>query len=172
MRAKWPLIGLLVALAGSYAAWPYVTLYRLGHAIRDGNAKALTKLVDWPAVREGIKEDICDFVLEEPAGGRPVNALPAFGASFVRGVTATSIDRSLTPQALVGLATASPSQPEGAAVRVGWAFFNSLTGFSVDLLPEGQPEPIRLDLALRHGQWRVNRVWLPVKLLEQAGART
>jgi hypothetical protein len=50
-----PVIGACLAIAMAYVAYPYVTLYRLGQAIRGGDAVALQTMVNWDAVREGIK---------------------------------------------------------------------------------------------------------------------
>ena len=66
MRARWPLLATLLGRWSGYAAYPYVTLYRLGSAIKGADAATLESLVNWPAVREGIKEDVCDLVVDEP----------------------------------------------------------------------------------------------------------
>lgn len=174
MRARWPVLAALLAVGVTYVAYPYVTLYRLGEAIRQGDASTLRTLVDWPSVREGIKEDICDLVLDDPAGAAQNASLPPFGASFVRGIAASSIDRAVTAEALVA-AVGTPTQPPvarvGADVHVNWAFFDDPTDFSVSLNAPGQADPIRLQLRLRDGAWRVHRVWLPADLL-QANAKT
>lgn len=177
MRFRWPLWAVLAGLGISYAVFPYVTLYRLGHAIRTADAATLNSLVDWPAVREGIKEDICDLVLDQPAANRASSGeLPPFGASFVRGIASSAIDRAVTPEALVD-AVAAPAVPQtppqhGADVQVHWAFFDSPTSFAVSLIAPGQVEPIRLELELHHATWQVRRVWLPADLLQDGKSRT
>src|SRR5271166_6744434 len=78
------------AIAFAYTAYTYVTLYRLGYAIRHGDSSVLETLVDWDGVREGLKEDVCDALAEgpEPAEtatalpARDEAALPAFGSGF------------------------------------------------------------------------------------------
>jgi hypothetical protein len=172
MRARWPLLATMLSLGVAYAAYPYVALYRLGSAIQGADAATLESLVDWPAVREGIKEDVCDLAVNDP--NPTVNAeLPPFGASFVRGITSSAIDQAITPQALLAATTAVPARPppRGADVHVNWAFFDSPTTFMVSLQPPGQAEPIKLEMDLRHGAWRVQRVWLPAELLTP-GSRT
>jgi hypothetical protein len=172
MRARWSILAALLAVGTSYVAYPYVTLFRLGEAIRQGDASTLRSLVDWPAVREGIKEDICDAVADDPGEGSRGATLPPFGASFVRGIAANSIDRQVTPEALVA-AVSTPAQAPttGADVHINWAFFDQPTAFSVSLSAPGQATPIRLEMELRHGLWRVHRVWLPDELL-RGNART
>ncbi len=99
----------LGVLAAGYVAYPYVTLLRLGDAIRRGDATPLEALVEWDQVREGIKEDICDNVLPAPpvqqtAEDHQSGSLPPFGFSFVRGIAGNVIDKNVTPTALVSAA--------------------------------------------------------------------
>ena len=102
MRVRWPLLATLLSVGVAYIAYPYVTLYRLGSAIKDADAATLQSLVDWPAVREGIEEDVCDLAIDQqPTVQRADSALPPFGASFMRGIAASSIDQAVTPQALL-----------------------------------------------------------------------
>ncbi|HME25643.1 MAG TPA: DUF2939 domain-containing protein [Acetobacteraceae bacterium] len=174
MVGRKPLIGALLAVGVAYGVYPYVTLYRLGQAIRNGDAVRLEAMVDWNSVREGIKEDICDFVIEQPHQAQDDGRLPPFGAGFVRGIATNVVDKRVTPEALV--AAAQQPAPEqaarGAAVQVSWAFFASPSAFLVDLNTPGQATPIRLQLDLRNGAWHVTRVWLPPDLLGQAHTRT
>jgi hypothetical protein len=171
-------LAVFVGVGVGYAAWPYVTLYRLGQAIRSGDAATLQTLVDWPSVREGIKEDVCDLVLDQPQQTAQTagNRLPPFGASFMRGIAASSIDRAVTPEALVAAVhtpeVSRPATPKGADVHVGWAFFSAPTRFDVSLTVPHQRQPIRLEMRLRHAHWQVHRVWLPDDLLQGANART
>ncbi|HKM60969.1 MAG TPA: DUF2939 domain-containing protein [Acidisphaera sp.] len=174
------------AIAFAYGAYPYVTLYRLGYAIRHGDSTALETLVDWDGVREGLKEDVCDAMAEEPADpaeatalpARDDAALPAFGSGFMRGIAGNVIDNNVTPAAIVAAAQAddrlapsvrrSQDQPQ-----IAWAFFDSPTEFSVQLRPPGEhAKPIRVRMEMRHGEWKVTRAWLPRELLMRANERT
>ncbi|HTI82048.1 MAG TPA: DUF2939 domain-containing protein [Acetobacteraceae bacterium] len=166
-----PAIGAFLLVAGAYAVYPYVTLYRLGEAIRHGDAVTLQSMVDWPAVREGIKEDICDLVIDDPPEVKVGSKLPAFGAGFVRGIAQNAVDARVNPESLAAAAK-QPAMPNGASVQVSWAFFSGPSAFVVDLNAPGQSSPIRLELDLRDGGWQVTRVWLPPELLTQANART
>jgi len=173
MRAKWPVLATVLSVGVAYVAYPYVTLYRLGSAIKGADAATLESLVNWPSVREGIKEDICDFASDAPAA-RAGGQLPPFGASFMRGIASNAIDQAVTPQALLAAtSTVQSSQPtpKDADVHVNWAFFDSPTTFMVSLQAQGQAEPVKLEMDLKHGEWRVQRVWLPPELL-QPGSRT
>jgi hypothetical protein len=173
MRARWPFLATMLSFGIAYAAYPYVTLYRLGSAIRAADAATLESLVNWPAVREGIKEDVCDLA-DNDTGPKTGGELPAFGASFRRGIASSAIEQAVTPQAFLAAASTLPANrpaPRGADVHVNWAFFDSPTTFLVSLQAQGQAEPFKLELELRHGEWRVQRVWLPAELLSP-GSKT
>src|SRR5215213_9228256 len=142
MQLRRSLLVAMLSMGVAYVAYPYITLWQLGQAIRNGDAATLHSLVNWPKVREGIKEDICDL---PPDPSQASASLPAFGSSFVRGVMANKVDRHVTPEAVVAAvsaagpvgapppdrlshlasavvpADASPSI--GADVRISWAFF-------------------------------------------------
>jgi hypothetical protein len=160
------------AMALCYLAYPYVTLYRLGSALHNGDAATLQALVNWPAVREGIKEDICDAVADNPDASTRKGQLPEFGASFIRGVAANAIDERVTPTGLVAAVNHHGVAPAAGSMAVHWAFFDSPTLFTVSLQGPGRVGPIRMQLELRAAQWQVNRVWLPPQLLDEANQRT
>ncbi len=169
-----PLVGAVLVVALTYGGYPYLTLYRLGQAIHGGDAARLATMIDWPSVREGIKEDICDFVTDQPQQAGDNGKLPPFGAGFVRGITTNVVDKRVTPEALVA-ATQDPHGKDAApdtSVQVSWAFFTGPSEFLVDLVTPGQSEPIRLQMDLRDGAWQVTRVWLPPELLRRARTRT
>ena len=155
MVGRKPLIGGLLAIGLTYGIYPYVALYRLGQAIRSGDAATLETMVDWGSVREGIKEDICDLVIDQrpqvPSDGK----LPPFGAGFVRGIATNVVDRQVTPEALVAAAQGPDAieTTRGAAVQVSWAFFAGPSAFVVDFHAPGQATPIRLQMDLRSGTW-------------------
>jgi len=176
MFGRKPLIGAFLILALSYGVYPYLTLYRLGQAIRQGDAATLQSMVNWDAVRDGIKEDICDMVIEQPKEQQANGQLPPFGAGFVRGIATNVIDKRVTPEALVAAAAQQPEAASnaaiGAPVQVSWAFFASPSAFVVDFNAPGQAVPIRLQMDLRYGSWHVTRVWLPPEMLGQTNTRT
>ena len=171
MRAKWPILAVLACLGIVYLGYPYATLYRLDSAVRGADAATLRSLVDWYAVREGLKEDICDMVLEEPAAAKASAELPPFGAGFVRGMTGNMLDQNITPEAVVSMTRTTPDERHGDA-HVSWAFFSHPTRFSIAVLADGTAEPIRVEMHLRNLRWQVRRVWLPNALLERASSGT
>jgi hypothetical protein len=174
MFAAKPILAAVLAVGMGYVAYPYVTLYRLGSAFHTGDAATLQALVDWPAVREGIKEDICDDVAADPAVTSSDGKLPGFGASFVRGIAANAVDQQVTAEGLADMTHhhAAGTATRAAAVQVSWAFFDDPTDFIVSFDAPGQPGPIKLQMTLKDATWQVTRIWLPPALLRQAKAQT
>ena len=159
-----------VALVGAtYAAYPFVTLYQLQSAVRGGDGPALNMLVDWSSVREGIKEDICDLVLEESGDVAKKGQLPAFGASFVRGVAGSSVDREFTPEKIMKMTQPAPNTAANTSddASISWAFFSSPARFSIDVTIVGQAQPFRAEMELEGLRWKLTRVWIPEDLLKQ-----
>jgi hypothetical protein len=171
MRTRWPVLATCFALGAGYLGYPYATLYRLDAAVRQSDASTLSSLVDWHAVREGLKEDICDMVLDKPANAHPSNELAPFGDGFVRGMTGNALDHTVTPETLVSMVRTGDTRAPTDA-HVAWAFFENPTQFSVELRAAGIAEPIRLVMELQGLSWKVRRVWLPNALLERAGSGT
>lgn len=169
MTATKPLLAACAMVVMGYAAYPYVTLYRLGEAIHSGDARTLQTLVNWPAVRAGIKQDLGDTPNAMLAKGE----LPSFGASFVSGIETQAVDRHVTPEGLVrAVQDSNVGRAAGRGMQVDWAFFDGPTQFTVSLSAPGQATPIRLQMRLHDTEWRVDRVWLPRFLLNEANART
>ena len=139
------ILAALLAIGGVYIAYPYATLYRLHLALRSGDAATLQMLVDWPAVREGITEDISDLVINQSAESKASSELPPFfGAGFrIRGIAANSVTARVTPQTF---ATAADQLLTGetkgrAAISVPWAFFDTPTQSSPVHLRTSSEDP-------------------------------
>jgi hypothetical protein len=184
--SKKPILSALVVVAAAYAAYPYVALYRLQAALRSGNSATLAAMIDWDQVRDGLKDQIAeDFVgSPAPATGTMQTAsaeLPAFGASFIKGVASNAVDSEITPEAVVRMVGHTEALEEGEPdplravavrnTRITWAFFGDPTTFTLWLrTPNEAPgdDPVKLRMQLRDGNWKITRVWLPPTLLHAA----
>jgi hypothetical protein len=67
---------LIVVLAAVYVAYPYFALYRLGEALQTQDLEAVEGKVDWPRVRQGVKDDVNAALL---AKVKPDDANPLAG---------------------------------------------------------------------------------------------
>ena len=189
MIGKKSVVYAMALLVTAYVAAPYLSLWRLATALREGDARTLEAVIDWDAVRSGLKEDVAEGIVGMPEDGIgemrvASNALPPFGASFISGMAASMIDREVTPQHLVALMRQlAPAEPTalgfgavlGSLGGVEHAFFDSATSFSLRMRCAGQdPDeaPLRVRLEMRGDTWTVVRAWIPQELIERANSRT
>ena len=177
----WPVwLASLGVLAGAYAGGPFVTLWRITHALESGDRDTLQAVIAWESVRQGLKDDISEGLLGMPQSRQVAsNALPPFGASFISGIAATAIDRDVTAQGLLGVARLLDPGPApggaGAVPSIVGAGFATPTCFDLRVLAPGQaPDetPLHVRLEFHQGSWQVMRVWIPQDLMDRAAART
>src|SRR6266446_2868842 len=57
---RWTLrtIAIVVVLLAAYAAWPYFALYDLANAVQKRDVAAVSRRVNFPAVRQSLAEQI------------------------------------------------------------------------------------------------------------------
>ena len=130
MIGRKSIVSALTLVVLAYLAAPYVTLWRLAHALQTGDARTVEGIIDWNAVRQGLKQDVADGIVGLPEGdddtprkiasdddtprkissddAQPTptarfatNTLPPFGASFMTGIAGNVIDREVTPSHVV-----------------------------------------------------------------------
>ena len=183
--SKKPILSALVVIAAAYMAYPYVALYRLEAAFRNGNPASVAAMIDWDQVRDGLKEDISEQVAGIPA--QPVGTaqaasatLPPFGSSFIKGIASKTVDSVVTPESMARMVqprenpTGDGPDPLQAVsfqnARIKWAFFNSPATFTLWLsAPNAAPgeDPVKVRMELLDGEWKITRVWLPPSLLRR-----
>ena len=184
----------LLLFAACYAGGPFLTLWRISRALQSGNLATLQSLVDWPAVRQGLKDDIAEGIIGMPQRTLLAsNTLPPFGASFISAIAATEIDRAVTPEGLLQAARlldppsgieASGTEASGSEagapfpappVAIVKARFSTPAQFDLDLrapCQDPEEEPLHVRLAFSIGGWQVVRVWIPQDLMDRASSRT
>ena len=174
----------VLLLAAAYVAAPYVTVWRLAGALQHADVALLDRLIDWPAVRAGLKDDINDGIMgvHRPSLGdaaRPIesgDSLPPFGASFVTGIAGNVVDHDVTPEHLAAAIRQTPVRDETpVAPGIRRAYFDGPASFEIEVRCPGQDaddEPLRLRLAISGGSWKVVRAWIPQDLVDEANSRT
>jgi hypothetical protein len=150
MSARITCLAALGVLATAYIAYPVATLYRLGAVVASGDPAGLRGLVDWPSVREGVKQDMDDG-----------DELAPIGASFMRSIV---VDSTVTPSGiLAGLRAASGHGHAG--IRLRNLYFETPTRFVAEIGTGDPHATIRLRMDMRDGVWKVTRAWLPSAML-------
>jgi hypothetical protein len=170
------LAALIIVLVAAYVAYPYFALYRLGEASRGRDIDAIESKVDWPRVRQGVKDDV-DMALEARIKPDAGNRFAVLGMALADGMTSRVVDAAVTPAGLVAAlavekptlaalaaqlyATPSVDRPLPHLVASG---FGGLTAFDATVMPDdatSQDDAIRLRFELENGYWMLTRLHLP-----------
>lgn len=184
MNLKAPLIVLGILLAG-YIAYPYLALHALVAAVESGDPAQLEPKVDWPAVRQGFKDDLNGAMAK--GQDKQNSGLALLGMALGAKLMGGAVDALVTPEGLAGIIQAGrrdraaaaaiggsgglPTPPttdaEGQRRRthIVWAFFDGPASFTARVrgAAEGENDPpVRLRFELEGGGWILTRVFLPL----------
>ncbi|WP_404786535.1 DUF2939 domain-containing protein [Altericista sp. CCNU0014] len=166
--------GAIAAFVGGgllYAS-PYLTLYQMYQAVERRDAQSISSSVDFPALRESIKDNLQSEILKETAKqDNPL--LNLLGAALGSAILNPAIDTMVTPQGVMALLEGQRLQlgeggggaqtlSEKAAevdVRSGYESFDR---FVVSVKPKGEDvPPVELILSRQGLGWKVTGVRLP-----------
>jgi hypothetical protein len=157
-------ISLLLLAALAWTAWMAAAFYDLTSGLRDADAVALERRIDWSSVRQGLREDL-QVKLAAPAGDSMIEALVS-----QKGIANLLQSGKLNERGwYTDTAAPESGQRQGAEwSRVRYAFFSGGPfAFRVDLKPDSDTIKAPIVLLFRwSGDWRLTRVFLP---LEAAG---
>lgn len=188
------LVFVLVGIA--WIAWPYYAVYDLVTAVQNGDQEALERRIDWPSLRQGLRDDFNSmFMRKLAADAQRKRDEPgaALGASLAALMGPAIIDRAIdayvTPSGIAALikngrpAPASqglsapdrptPTTPSEAGDfkfdRVKYAFFShSPTTFRIEVAPPvGATTKDNSVLLFKwDGEWRLSRIFFPKDVME------
>jgi hypothetical protein len=168
---------LVIVLLAAYAAYPYLALYRLGEALQAHDLDAVETKVDWPRLRQGIKDDV-NAALVSKVRPEEGNGFAALGVALAGTLAGPMVDAAVTPAGLEAVAAAdrptlttlatqiyvstSADRPLPRMVQSG---FSGLTAFDATVMPHGatsEGDRIRLRFELEGGYWMLTRIHLPI----------
>jgi len=156
-----------------------MALYRLGDAIRSGDPARVEGKVDWPRVRQGMKDDV-DAAVASKASPESDNPLEALGALFAGKVAGAAIDAAVTPSGLALLMETGRSAPSVAQAvapampeirkdkplpKLVSSHFPGVGIFEAEIQPRNNADhgrPLRIRFELEDGYWMLTRVYLPI----------
>ena len=172
----WLVVAIAIALAAYTAAGPYLTVNAIRHAVKAQDAAALSKQVDFPALRSSLKAQLADRLAREfgaPAGDSP---LASFGLTIASGLSGGLVDAMVTPMGLgammegrkvwdraSGAPMPSVDQPDvrpeplqGASYR-----YESLSRFTATV-HDDQHRPVVFVVTRRGLSWKLSDIRLPL----------
>ena len=102
---KWLALALvlLIALTAYVAAGPYLTVRAIRIAVKEQDAAALSRQVDFPALRASLKAQLDDRLLRKAGPDLQSNPLAAFGLSIANSLIGGGVDAMVTPAGLGAL---------------------------------------------------------------------
>lgn len=159
------------AVVGAAAASPYVAVNRLKEALLAGDEEEIRDRVDFPKLREALKEDAAEFVLENAkADAENGDPMAAVGAAFAGSITERVVDAYVTPKWLAEVARSGKrgdADDEGVARTAGaeapklaWALrYRKWSQCVVDVREPGADTGLALYLG-RRGlfSWQLERI--------------
>lgn len=102
---KWIILAgvLLAALLAWTAAGPYLTMHAIGKAVREENAAALARHVDFPPLRASLKAQLGDRLARRVGVEAQSGWLGALGATVANELAGGAVDLMITPYGLGAL---------------------------------------------------------------------
>jgi hypothetical protein len=99
----WSLFTLSLLVVAWFYAAPYITFYQLRQAAKEGDAEALSELVNFPAVKESLKEafkaSLTQAVMKDKQGGM----MAVLGLIFGSAIGESMIDVLISPTSIEAL---------------------------------------------------------------------
>lgn len=158
------LVGVL-GFAAMWMIWPYWAIYDLQTALVNGDKIKLASMVDWPAVREGVRDDLKAAYLKPTMGGDPrTQAIrEAIGSNAIDRV----VEQQINPSMLSEMAKGGGDSSDPMA-QVRYAFFaGSPLVFRMDIgTAFSTPRERTIYLLEWNLGWRLKRVIVAPALLD------
>lgn len=175
----------LVTLAAAYVAAPFVTVWTVREAIRNGDSATLDAKLEWPTVRASLRESLTEYAIgPTPVAlpGQPVQQ-PGFWQRVKNGLSRRAVDNMVesyvTPEGLPQLfgmrqlyretvsseANVAPlpwhERAHGFWSRIKRAVFHSPTSFEIEIADRNDPTRHYIGhLKLRGFGWKVTELRL------------
>ncbi|ESQ84933.1 hypothetical protein AEAC466_07705 [Asticcacaulis sp. AC466] len=105
----------VVSIGGAYLASPYFAAKALADAAKAGNKDKLEALVDFPAVRDGLKSQLTAMLTAKMQNDPELkdNPFAGLGQMMVPALAERAVDAMVTPGGIAAMATAKPAAAPG-----------------------------------------------------------
>lgn len=157
---------------------PYLTVYQIRSAAKAGDAEALAELVDFPAVRESLRDQFNAKVMASAKADLEGNPFAAFGMALASTMVDKMVTVMVTPDGLASLlkgnrpalkpestepAQQRPQRPESTGLFGGAELgYEGLSKFVVTVDDAKSDQEIRFILRRDGFGWRLKDLRLPL----------
>ena len=135
MRFKWLGAGLSLALVAAGGWWfssPSWTLKAMREAAAAHDERALSAHVDYPALRESLKDNVMRRITTD---GRGAEGLGAIGAQVANAIAGPLIDAAVTPHGVEAMFRVETAQETAARAP-------DMAGGPLPKLPQAKDQPV------------------------------
>lgn len=102
-RLVWISFAVFVLLAGYVVAGPFLTIHAIRDALRNEDSRALSRQVDFPALRQSLRVQLADAMVREAGPELQSSLLGALGLRVAGSAAGTGVDMLVTPVGLSAL---------------------------------------------------------------------
>lgn len=161
-------IGLLVVIASYLYASPYLALNNIKNAAQARDADKLSSYIDFPSVKQGVKEQVKAKFASEMITGENQNGFEALGSMLAASMIDTLVDGLITPDGMAAMmleksTEADTTQEESNEFKeldyeTSYTSFNS---FQVDINNK-ENRGVKITLYRDGLRWKINNIDLPL----------
>ena len=108
----------LLAIAGYVGSGPYRAIHAIREAVQAQDAAALSRQVDFPALRASLKAQLSDRLVRKAGPGLQSSVFAALGLRVANGLIEPAVDAMVTP---MGLGAIMEGRKEWAYASSGFA---------------------------------------------------
>lgn len=164
------IVALLVIVAGYLYASPYLALNGIKNAAQARDAEKLSSYIDFPSVKQGVKEQVKAKFAAEMMAGDNKGGFEALGSMFAATMTDTLVDGLITPEGVAAImvkkeeqeskeSNGAQEESEDLQYETSYTSFNS---FNVDINNAEGKDGIRIVLHRDGLSWKVTNINLPL----------
>ena len=173
MKSKFWMIVLAVLLA-LFAAGPYITAYEMKADLEARDGEQFAKHVDFPPLRQGLKDQLNDVLAKEMSGGETSAGFEAIGTMLGNAVIDKLVDACVTPTAFAKLSRGAAippmegkpeTEPKGESdfepFRNASMGYKGLSKFQIAVPLENGEGDVRFILRRRGIGWKLTDLIIP-----------
>ena len=113
--SKGKIIGVVALLLAAYFyATPYITVHQMKSAAESRNGEALSEYIDFPSVRQSLKDQMNALFMKELGKDENMkdNPFAALGAAFAGVMVDKMVDASITPAGITQMMAGEKPSPK------------------------------------------------------------
>ena len=175
-KLVWVSVVTAVLLLAYAAAGPWLTINAIREAVRNEDSRALSKQVDFPALRASLRVQLADAIVREAGVETQSSLLGAIGLRLAGSAAGTGVDMMVTPVGLSALMRgprlwslaggaspmrAGPDPARAAPLEDAHYRYHSPSRFTVTVRDD-RDRPIEFVLTRKGLRWTLSDIRLPL----------